>query len=255
MTASSMFCVAVAALLLVGCAPRAVVSDGEAPPSRPTRTSARTGQTAPVSAALVVPVEGVTPERLRDSYTAERSGGRMHRALDIAAPLGTPVVAAAAGTVRQMKESTLGGITAVVVTHDGRTVHYYAHLDRYADDLYEGQSVRAGQRLGYVGTTGNAQGPHLHFAAWRIADEARFWEGEVFNPFPLFHPDPPTVADAERSSGPSARQTAPPRPPARPLARRWTTRCAPLPRSAPRRPHARRRRRRPGQSLPRRGGW
>lgn len=198
--------VAVAALLLplAACAPRAVVP--ESPPAprveRPSRTVSRTARPAPrtVETTLyVVPVEGVRRETLRDSYNAGRSGGRLHRAIDIAAPRGTPVVAATSGTVRQLKENALGGITAVVVTDDGRMAHYYAHLDGYADGLYEGQPVRAGQRLGYVGTTGNAQGAHLHFAAWRIADPNRFWQGEVVNPYAMLRgAEAMQVADAER---------------------------------------------------------
>lgn len=200
--------VAVAALLLplAACVPRAVVPERASSPApsveRPSRTASRSARPAPraaETALYVVPVEGVRRETLRDSYNAGRSGGRLHRAIDISAPRGTPVVAAASGTVRQLKENNLGGITAVVVTDDGRMVHYYAHLDRYADGLYEGQPVRAGQRLGYVGTTGNAQGPHLHFAAWRIADPQRFWQGEVVNPYAMLRgAEPMQVADAER---------------------------------------------------------
>lgn len=145
----------------------------------------------------VVPVEGVRRETLRDSYSSG-SGGQLHRAIDIAAPRGTPVVAAAAGTVLQLRDDALGGLTAMVATDNGRLVHYYAHLDGYAYGLREGQSIRAGQRLGYVGTAGDAQGAHLHFAAWRITNPNRFWQGEIINPYPMLRGQTARRDDAER---------------------------------------------------------
>ena len=66
--------------------------------------------------------------------------------------------------------------------------YYYAHLDRYAPGLKEGQVVTRGQVIGYVGTSGNAspQTPHLHFTIFKLADDKRWWKGAPINPFPLW---------------------------------------------------------------------
>jgi murein DD-endopeptidase MepM/ murein hydrolase activator NlpD len=104
------------------------------------------------------------------------------------APAGTPVVAADAGTVEKLFLSEAGGNTIYVRSTDRRTIHYYAHLQAYAAGLAEGQPVRRGQRLGTVGSTGNADpaAPHLHFAILRIAPEAHWWEPTTaIDPFPL----------------------------------------------------------------------
>jgi len=136
---------------------------------------------------LVVPVRGVDPGDLVDTFRAARSEGRTHNAIDILAPRGTPVVAAARGTVARLFESEKGGRTIYVLGADRRTVFYYAHLDAIAPGLAAGQRVRRGQRLGTVGDSGNAApgNTHLHFAIWRTADPADFWDGEPVNPYPL----------------------------------------------------------------------
>ena len=135
---------------------------------------------------LAVPVAGVDPGDLVDTFEAARSEGRTHNALDVLAPRGTPVVAAAPGRVLRLFESDRGGLTVYQLGDDGRTVYYYAHLDRYAPGLASGQRVRRGQRLGDVGDSGNAApgNTHLHFAMWRVADPAAFWDGEPVNPYP-----------------------------------------------------------------------
>lgn len=152
-------------------------------------------------AALTMPVDGFSTARLRDSFTADRDGGaRRHNAIDLGAPTGTPVVAAAPGTVRKLHTSTKGGITVYVLGRDGRTVFYYAHLSRYAPGLREGQRVNAGDRLGDVGATGNAQGAHLHFAIWRSPSADSFWSGVPLNPYPYLRGAvpvaPPSLAEA-----------------------------------------------------------
>jgi peptidoglycan LD-endopeptidase LytH len=143
----------------------------------------------PVSGDLVIPVEGIRGRDLADTFTQARGGGtRLHEALDIMAPRGTPVVAAAAGTVEKLFLSKPGGKTIYIRSPDKGTIHYYAHLDQYAPGLAEGQSVRTGQRLGTVGSTGNADpaGPHLHFAILRTAPQAKWWEPSTpVNPYPL----------------------------------------------------------------------
>jgi murein DD-endopeptidase MepM/ murein hydrolase activator NlpD len=137
---------------------------------------------------LAVPVAGVKSEMLQDTFTQARSGGRVHDAIDIMAPHGTPVVAAAPGTVEKLFFSKGGGgITAYVRSRDGGWLFYYAHLQDYAPGLHEGQGVRQGDPIGRVGSTGNANpaGPHLHFAIYRMAAGDKWYGGTPVNPFPL----------------------------------------------------------------------
>ena len=145
----------------------------------------------PGKAGLVIPVAGVKAEQLTDNFSDARGGGsRLHEALDIMAPRGTPVVAAAAGTVEKLFHSDAGGNTIYVRTPDRNTIHYYAHLDRYADGLVEGAPLRRGEVIGYVGTTGNAPAntPHLHFAIARGTPSKSWWKGEPVNPYLLLRP-------------------------------------------------------------------
>lgn len=134
---------------------------------------------------LAIPVSGVQADDLADTFDDARSEGRVHDAIDIPAARGTPVVAAAAGTLARVFESERGGLTVYVL--DGRTVYYYAHLDTTAPGLAAGQAVSRGEALGTVGSTGNASpdAPHLHFAVWIAPDAGRFWDGEALNPYPL----------------------------------------------------------------------
>lgn len=129
------------------------------------------------SNALMVPVAGIAPSALRDSFNDRRSDGRTHRALDIPARRGTPVLAAVDGTILSMPQNTLGGTTLYLVDTQRRFVYYYAHLDRYHDRVSPGVEVRQGVVLGYVGTSGNAPRnfPHLHFQALRVDSGRRDW--------------------------------------------------------------------------------
>jgi murein DD-endopeptidase MepM/ murein hydrolase activator NlpD len=138
-------------------------------------------------AALQIPVAGIRPEQLQDTYTQSRSEGRTHNAIDIMAARNTPVVAAVDGTVVKLFQSERGGITLYQLGTDNRTVYYYAHLERYADGLAENRFMRRGELLGYVGDSGNAgrDNCHLHFSIWLVNDPKRFWEGENINPYPL----------------------------------------------------------------------
>lgn len=140
-----------------------------------------------VGASLAIPVRGIGPGQLRDSYNDARSGGRTHNAIDIMAPQGSPVVAAADGVIHRLRIGGLGGITIYQLGEDGRTLFYYAHLERYAAGIREGQRVRRGEVIAYVGDTGNA-GPgnyHLHFSVGRLTSMERWWESENVNPYPL----------------------------------------------------------------------
>ena len=100
---------------------------------------------------------------------------------------GTPVIAAADGTVEKLFNSGLGGTTIYERSADGKWVYYYAHLSAYAAGLHEGQQVRQGQVIARVGHTGDASaaGPHLHFAINQMAAGDRWWNGTPINPYPL----------------------------------------------------------------------
>ena len=140
-------------------------------------------------AGLAIPVAGVKARELVDTYTQARAGGaRRHDAIDIIAPVGRPVIAAAPGTVEKLFNSQGGGgISAYVRSQDGRWIYYYAHLSAYAPGLREGQQVRRGSPIGYVGYTGNAnpEGPHLHFAINRMQAGEAWHQGSPINPYPL----------------------------------------------------------------------
>jgi murein DD-endopeptidase MepM/ murein hydrolase activator NlpD len=140
-------------------------------------------------AGLAIPVAGVKPGQLTDTFTQARAGGaRRHDAIDIMAPEGTPVLAAAPGTVEKLYFSNGGGgITIYVRSPDQRWSYYYAHLSVYAPGLAEGQQVKRGQVIARVGHTGdaNAAGPHLHFAINQMGQGERWWQGSPINPYPL----------------------------------------------------------------------
>lgn len=138
---------------------------------------------------LAVPVQGIPRSRLRDTFHDGRGKGRAHRAIDIMAPWGTPVLAADDGHVTKISSNRGGGLAVYQADPSGRFLYYYAHLAGYADGLQEGQAVRRGEVIGYVGATGNApdHAPHLHFAVQYVDSEkrlARLWgRGEVVNPY------------------------------------------------------------------------
>ncbi len=142
----------------------------------------------PTVRALTVPVAGVTRDAISDSWGDAREGGaRAHHGTDIMAPAGTPVVAAAAGTVEKLFQSGRGGTTVYVRSPARRWTYYYAHLAGYATGLHEGQAVRRGTLLGYVGDTGDAGAGnyHLHFGLTRTDPAERWWQGQDVNPYPL----------------------------------------------------------------------
>lgn len=138
---------------------------------------------------LLIPVAGVRPGQLVDTFTQSRDGGaRVHNAIDILAPRGTPVIAAAAGKVEKLFVSGLGGNTVYVRSPERTLIYYYAHLDAYAPGLTERQTVRQGQPLGTVGSTGDASpdAPHLHFEIQQTGTDGGWWQQTAaINPFPL----------------------------------------------------------------------
>ena len=136
---------------------------------------------------LFMPVEGFDLGRLRDGFHEPRSD-HVHAAIDLLAPRGTRVRAVDDGVVRKLLVTGRGGISIYQFDSEGRYCYFYAHLERYVPFLSEGKPVRKGDVLGYVGNTGNAAGgaPHLHFAIFRLDDDAKWWSGTPVNPFPLW---------------------------------------------------------------------
>ena len=137
---------------------------------------------------LLLPVQGVRPEQLQDTFNDSRgNGGRRHEALDIMAPRGTSVLATDDGTIAKLFTSKQGGLTIYEFDTTATYAYYYAHLDRYADGIKEGDTVRRGQVIGYVGSTGKADvaAPHLHFTIFRLTPEKQWWKGDPVDPFGL----------------------------------------------------------------------
>ena len=133
----------------------------------------------------MLPLATLSAAQLSDNYTHARAGGATHEALDIMAPRGTPVLAIDDGRIAKLFLSKTGGITMYQFDPTGEYAYYYAHLDRYAEGIAEGDNLRKGQLIGYVGSTGNAQpdAPHLHLAVFRLGPERQWWRGTPINPF------------------------------------------------------------------------
>jgi murein DD-endopeptidase MepM/ murein hydrolase activator NlpD len=155
----------------------------------------------PTPEALPVPVEGVRPRALRDTWGGARSEGRKHEGIDIFAKRGTPVRSATEGIVTRVGTNRLGGLVVWVMGPGGQR-HYYAHLERYSD-VEAGMRIEPGRVLGYVGNTGNAKGtpPHLHYGIYET--------GGAINPYPLLRPDAAALTRLEAAATTSARPAAP----------------------------------------------
>jgi len=168
---------------------RAAVAPVETSQAGPgsTREVVAPAQSAGVAPGLLLPVQGITAAQLQDTFTDARSEGRVHDAIDILAPEGTPVLAVADGTIEKLFDSERGGLTVYQFEPGGTYCYYYAHLQRYADGLAEKQVVKRGDVIGYVGHTGNASpdAPHLHFEIHRLGPEKQWWKGESLNPYPV----------------------------------------------------------------------
>jgi peptidoglycan LD-endopeptidase LytH len=170
--------------------PSTTVPDPVAPPPMSPRDLpelSRGNAPAADQSRLLLPVRGVTPDQLSDTFSDTRGTDRVHEALDIMAPTGTPVLAVATGPVAKLFDSKAGGLTIYQFDPTGTYAYYYAHLQRYAPGLAEGQVLQRGQVIGYVGSTGNADpsAPHLHFAIFELGPEKRWHEGTPINPYPL----------------------------------------------------------------------
>ncbi|MEN5070383.1 M23 family metallopeptidase [Stenotrophomonas sp. TWI1183] len=164
-----------------------VPADTSATPPAPDAGVSTPAPTSGAVGALLLPVQGVGADQLQDTFTDARSEGRVHDAIDILAPNGTPVLAVADGTVEKLFDSVRGGLTVYQFEPSGRYCYYYAHLDRYADGLAEKKTIKRGEVIGYVGSTGNAspEAPHLHFEIHVLGPEKQWWKGESINPYPV----------------------------------------------------------------------
>lgn len=159
-----------------------VEAPGEAPPADATRGGediAALGRRH-----LLLPVQGLRREQLRDSFSEGRRG-HLHEAIDIMAARNTPVMAVEDGRLAKLFVSAQGGNTLYQFDPSGTYAYYYAHLERYADGLHEGDQLRRGQVIGYVGTSGNAppESPHLHFAIFRLTADKQWWKGTALDPY------------------------------------------------------------------------
>jgi murein DD-endopeptidase MepM/ murein hydrolase activator NlpD len=158
------------------------------PPPLAAEGAPATSAAASSGGQLLLPVQGVQSSQLVDTFTQARGEGRLHDAIDIMAARGTPVLAVADGRVAKLFDSKPGGLTVYQYDREEKLAYYYAHLDRYAPGLAEGQQLKRGDVLGYVGSTGNASedAPHLHFAVFVLDADKRWWKGTAVNPYPLF---------------------------------------------------------------------
>lgn len=164
----------------------AAPSPALAPPASPALVLADDPDIAQLrQRALTLPVQGINAAQLSDTYTQSRAAGAPHEAIDIMSARGTPVFAVEDGKVAKLFLSKPGGITIYQFDPGSQYAYYYAHLDRYADGLAEGASLRKGQVIGYVGSTGNASpdAPHLHFAIFKLGPEKQWWRGTPLNPY------------------------------------------------------------------------
>jgi peptidoglycan LD-endopeptidase LytH len=164
--------------------PRTTASDR--PAGAQPKMSATTGST---SGSLRVPIDGTDIETWKGGFDERRGGGaRGHEAVDILSPRNTPVHAVVSGTIAKIFESKAGGHTVYEFDADRRLCYYYAHLERYAPGLHDGQAVSQGDVIGYVGTSGNAppNTPHLHFAVFQLNDDKQWWKGRPIDPYLVF---------------------------------------------------------------------
>ncbi len=161
-------------------------SELNATPPAPTATASGDYVSEITSHHLQLPIENLQANQLYDSFHDARSGAQ-HEATDIMEPAGTPVHAIDEGNIVKLFTSKKGGLTIYQFDDSRKYCYYYAHLDRYADNIKEGMLVRAGEVIGYVGSTGdaNAANPHLHFAISLLDPDKKYWKGTALNPYPV----------------------------------------------------------------------
>jgi murein DD-endopeptidase MepM/ murein hydrolase activator NlpD len=141
-----------------------------------------------LSGGLLIPVEGVDVEKLRDSFLSQRGKYAQHLAIDIGAPRGTPVLATTDGQIVRISREQRGGKSLYQKDASGKYLLFYCHLSGYAKDSRVGQEVRKGDVIGYVGSTGHViGGSHLHFSITRLPEDGgNFKAGLAINPYLLF---------------------------------------------------------------------
>jgi murein DD-endopeptidase MepM/ murein hydrolase activator NlpD len=158
----------------------------------PARPSADSVISALRARGLRLPLDDADANKMEGGFAERRNGDRRgHEAVDLLAPRNTPVHAVDDGTIEKLFLSAGGGgITIYQFDPTGRFCYYYAHLERYADGLREGQRVSRGDVIGYVGTSGNAppNTPHLHFAIFELDEDRRWWKGRAIDPYFIFRP-------------------------------------------------------------------
>jgi peptidoglycan LD-endopeptidase LytH len=136
---------------------------------------------------LQIPLEGFDPQRMKGSYYETR-GGQMHEAVDMLAPRSTPIHAVCDGRIAKLFHSRLGGTTIYQFDQNQRFVFYYAHLQNYAEGLTDGETVKKGDVIGYVGTSGNAppNTSHLHFSISVLGPLKQWWKASPLDPYEVF---------------------------------------------------------------------
>jgi murein DD-endopeptidase MepM/ murein hydrolase activator NlpD len=139
---------------------------------------------------LRVPIDDADVEAMKGGFEEGRDAGRPHEAVDILAARNTPIRAVEDGTIAKLFESKAGGTTAYQFDPSGRFCYYYAHLERYAPGLHDGQHISQGEVIGFVGTSGNAppNTPHLHFAVFELEADRHWWKGRAIDPYLIFRP-------------------------------------------------------------------
>jgi murein DD-endopeptidase MepM/ murein hydrolase activator NlpD len=144
-------------------------------------------ESQPQPGFLLIPVAGINTGQLSDTFIQARGDGRSHEAIDIVAPRGTLVFAVDDGTIAKLFNSEPGGLTVYQFDLGEKFAYFYGHLDSYAPGLTEGQHLKRGEMVGYVGSSGNANpvAPHLHFAIFVLGPEKDWWQGTPINPYPL----------------------------------------------------------------------
>jgi len=164
--------------------------------------------------ALLIPVDGIKPSQLTDTFDDARTSGLRHDAIDIMAPKGTRVFAVADGKVAKLFNSVRGGLTVYEFDPTGTIEYYYAHLDGYAPGLAEGTVLRRGDPVGFVGSTGDANpaAPHLHFEIALLGPEKNWWKATDINPYPILT-GKQTLQQAVTATGLAKTSSSPAAPP------------------------------------------
>jgi murein DD-endopeptidase MepM/ murein hydrolase activator NlpD len=176
-----------------GAAGKVVATTGEplVAPASPTSLPAAGAIGDLRSRGLRLPIDDADVEAMKGGFDERRgAGGRPHEAVDILAPRDTPIRAVEDGTIAKLFTSNAGGTTVYQFDPSGRFCYYYAHLERYAPGLHDGQHVSQGEVIGFVGTSGNAPAntPHLHFAVFELDGDRHWWKGRAIDPYLIFRP-------------------------------------------------------------------